>query len=72
MMRQQKFLTEFLENIKSDPDKVLSTIEELRQVITQPSNIVLYLAANLHHLRDNPTEALSSFLPSHHSHSRKR
>lgn len=63
MLRQQKFLTEFLENIRSSSSSVLTVIQELRALITQPSNMVLYLAANLTHLKENPAKIVMDFLP---------
>lgn len=72
MLRQQKFLTNFLENIKSDPDNILRTINNLRSLITKPENMVLYLAANIHHLDENPAEALADFLPNNITPLRKR
>lgn len=72
MLRQQKFLSEFLENLKTDPDKILLIIEKLRQKITQPSNMALYLAANLNHLKENPADALQSFITTEHKPMQKR
>lgn len=63
MLRQQKFLTDLLENLKTKPNEVLENIEQLRKIITDPSNMVLYLAANTNHISDLSGEALEGLLP---------
>lgn len=72
MHTQQKFLTDFLKNIKSEPDKILSIIEGVREKITRPSNMVLYMAANLKHFTESPSESLKLILPEKCSPSRNK
>lgn len=71
LLRQQKFLTSIIEKL-GNPDEskvVVSQIEEVRKIITNPSNIVLHMAANLENLPalvkpDDPVNILSELLPS--------
>ncbi|KAJ9588208.1 hypothetical protein L9F63_018429, partial [Diploptera punctata] len=52
MLRQHKFLTAVIEKLESKEkcEEVLKEIESVRQIITEPTNIVIHMAANLDHL----------------------
>lgn len=52
MLRQHKFLTALVEKLDSAEEcaKVLSDLEEVRQVITDPRHMVVHLAANVDQL----------------------
>ncbi|XP_017886890.1 uncharacterized protein C05D11.1-like [Ceratina calcarata] len=49
MLRQQKFLNNLLERLNDETGQkeVLSEIESVRELITSPKNVVLYVAANV-------------------------
>ncbi|XP_050485533.1 uncharacterized protein C05D11.1-like [Bombus huntii] len=49
MLRQQKFLNHVLERLSDETDqkKVISEIESVREVLTTPKNMVLYMATNV-------------------------
>lgn len=72
MLRQQKFLIELLETLKAIPDAVIGKINTLRKIITNPANMVLYAAANLAHLPENPAEVLQLLLPENIAPTRKK
>jgi hypothetical protein len=52
MLRQHKFLTALIEKLDSKEtcEEVLSEIEYVRQIITDPANIVIHLSANVDQL----------------------
>ena len=52
MLRQHKFLTALIEKLDSKEkcEEVLKEIESIRQIITEPANIVIHMAANIDHL----------------------
>lgn len=69
VLRQHKFLTTLLERLNKpeECDKVLAEIESVRQIVTDPSNMVVHLAANLDLLATkyaNPAELWNQLLPS--------
>lgn len=72
MLRQQKFLTDLLETLKATPAAVIDKINSLRKIITNPANMVLYGAANLAHLPENPEEVLKLLLPEKVTSTRKK
>lgn len=42
--------------------EIISNLQKVREIITNPSNVVLYIAGNLDYLK-NPGKPLESFLP---------
>ncbi|XP_066596217.1 uncharacterized protein C05D11.1-like [Prorops nasuta] len=49
LLRQQKFLTKFIEQLSDDSTQkeALAEIEEVRKIITTPKNMVLYMVMNV-------------------------
>lgn len=49
MLRQQKFLNNVLERLNDETGQkeVISEIESVREVLTTPKNMVLYMATNV-------------------------
>ncbi|KAK4880203.1 hypothetical protein RN001_008349 [Aquatica leii] len=72
VFKQHKFLTKLVERMESEPNEVVNTIEGLRSLITDQSNVSLYFAANLECLKDNPLEVISKFEPPKLSETKKR
>ncbi|KAG5896524.1 hypothetical protein JTB14_020497 [Gonioctena quinquepunctata] len=63
VLQQSKFLSKVISKLDSDASKdIVADIEKVRKVITDPSNLVLYLAGNLDIL-DKPSRPLEDFLP---------
>lgn len=63
VLQQSKFLTETISKLDGDtPNEVLDKLEKLRNIVTDPSNVVLYLAGNLNLLK-NASEPIINFLP---------
>ncbi|XP_046677319.1 uncharacterized protein C05D11.1-like [Homalodisca vitripennis] len=61
VLRQHKFLSSILERL-NDPNEcnvVLAEIDEVRQIITHPSNMVVHMAANLELLATKYTDPAS-------------
>lgn len=64
LLQQNKFLTELISQLDSDANKeIVDKVEKLRKIITEPSNVVLYVASNLDYLKD-PVKPINEFLPS--------
>ncbi|XP_056630340.1 uncharacterized protein C05D11.1-like [Diorhabda sublineata] len=64
VLQQNKFLDYVLSKLDGDSSKeILENLEKVRSIITDPSNMVLYLAGNLELLK-NPTLPLNNFFPS--------
>ncbi|XP_054720900.1 uncharacterized protein C05D11.1-like [Uloborus diversus] len=50
-LRQCAFLTSLLEKFESDSDVIVSKLNEIRDKIAKPDNMVIHLAANIDNLR---------------------
>ncbi|XP_014676544.1 PREDICTED: uncharacterized protein C05D11.1-like isoform X2 [Priapulus caudatus] len=47
MMRQQRFLTLMLEELKTNPSEVIARLEELRKLITAPESLTVHVVADV-------------------------
>lgn len=68
VLRQHKFLTTLMERLNKpeECDKVIAELESVRQIVTDPSYMVVHLAANLDLLATkyaNPAELWNQLLP---------
>ncbi|CAH1183590.1 unnamed protein product [Phaedon cochleariae] len=63
VLQQSRFLTEVIEKIDSEAGKdMLANFEKVRRILSDPSNLVLYVAGNLETLKDS-AKPLEDFLP---------
>lgn len=63
MLTQNKFLTDIIRKLsKKNCQVILDRFEALRNIITDPSNLILYIAASLDNI-SQPEKALKNFLP---------
>lgn len=63
VFRQHKFLTQLVSDLEGpNSAEVLAMMEKVRSIITDPSNVTLYCAANLDYLGENPVEAFNNLL----------
>ncbi|XP_044726839.1 uncharacterized protein C05D11.1-like [Chrysoperla carnea] len=67
MLRQQTFLTSLLDQMNNgNGDAVIADVEKVRDVLTNPKNMVLHLALNLDHISQkvsDPAAAWFNLLP---------
>jgi len=66
LFRQHAFLLKLLKQLESNPDEVVSKLNEIRESITRPDKMVVHLAINLERLKQKvePESAwLQEFLP---------
>lgn len=66
MLKQHRFLNDLLFKLDSDAQAVITKISDIRKLITDPSNLNLYLATNLDLIK-TPTTAFQEFLPASQS-----
>ncbi|KAK7094598.1 uncharacterized protein C05D11.1-like [Littorina saxatilis] len=64
MLRQSTFLTKVLETLESDPDKVVSDMNKIRNELLQPQNVRVHLSCDVTKLskRGSPVAPWISFL----------
>lgn len=63
VLQQNKFLTDVITALDNDTGKnIILNLQKVRETITDPSNVVLYVAGNLDYLK-NPEKPLECFLP---------
>ncbi|XP_054283976.1 uncharacterized protein C05D11.1-like [Macrosteles quadrilineatus] len=72
VLRQHKFLSQLLDRLNSpeECDRVVAEIDQVRKMVTHPSNMVVHLAANLDTLAarfPNPGSLWGQLLPDTHS-----
>lgn len=64
VIKQQKFLTQLVEDLEGPKvNEVLENIEKLRNIITEPSNVILYCAADFETLPCDIAKAINGFYP---------
>lgn len=70
MLRQQMFLTILLEKLNDDrASSVIDDMLKVRNILTNPKNMVLHLALNLDHVTkklSDPATPWEKFLPDNH------
>jgi len=66
ILRQQKFLTNMLERLNSEPTKVTKELEDIRCKITKPGGITIHMATNVKKLSSliDPIQPWVNFLKS--------
>lgn len=63
VLQQNKFLADVLASMDKDGGKeIIENLQKVRKFLTEPSNVVLYIAGNLDYLK-NPAKSVESFLP---------
>lgn len=63
VLQQNRFLTNVIASCDKDGGvNVISNLHKVREIITEPSNVILYIAGNLDYLK-NPARTLENFLP---------
>ena len=65
MIRQQEFLKKLRARLDCSPNEVLSNLEEIRFLLTSPSNMMVHMAGDLDSLGQDPLAAWGKFLPPH-------
>lgn len=58
LLRQKKFLDDVIEEIKTDPDKIITELYEIMKQLARPENAFLYLATDAQELADKFTPSL--------------
>ncbi|KAK3088334.1 hypothetical protein FSP39_017783 [Pinctada imbricata] len=62
MLRQEKFLTDLLNRIETNPEQVVEAMESLRQTLISPSNMRIHMTANVGSLANEMTAPQSPWL----------
>eukprot|EP00112_Aurelia_sp_Birch-Aquarium-sp1_P017903 Seg42.13_Seg42.8 transcript_id=Seg42.13_Seg42.8/GoldUCD/mRNA.D3Y31 product="putative protein C05D11.1" protein_id=Seg42.13_Seg42.8/GoldUCD/D3Y31 len=64
MMRQQKFLTQMMDLLATDPKKVVDDMEKLRSILTNPASLQLFMAVDSEKLQPDANAIIcEKFLP---------
>ncbi|XP_023340158.1 uncharacterized protein C05D11.1 [Eurytemora carolleeae] len=69
ILQQQTFLKDVLKKLDSTPEKVVERLENIRQSLTKPSNMMVHMAADLDNIRSqgNAEKPWSKLLPTGHT-----